>query len=332
MLPVAWLGDPESDQMQKIIKEFTKVVRLGVNPLVLLARVDEIEPTIRQDPSSPGEEVKKAVKQAAKLLGIPDANVIPNVNYLEEHQKSFEIDRNLWIIVHRALSQSKHYLEYLELQAKQETAKRDKGAPLIRQKLNEAEKLRDLYHKRAETSEGEVRKGKDKAKKLEKQVAELKEHMEKEVAAKERALRSAAFWRSVFTTTLIAGLVAIIVFSPKYRAGLVAGLLSTVKSLRCLATMVEEKLQGPSLGAAGSPSAAAPVATAAVPLTSTAALPTQTVPVPAATAAAPSVETAGLSDSTLLSPDSSYVIERAVAGDGTVWHRVADQGIHSEYR
>merc|ERR1719498_2160259 len=50
--------------MQKIVKEFAKIIRFGINPLVLLARVDEIEPNIRKNPSSPGEEVKTAVKQA----------------------------------------------------------------------------------------------------------------------------------------------------------------------------------------------------------------------------------------------------------------------------
>jgi len=299
MLPVAWLGDPESEQMQKIISEFTKVVRLGVNPLVLLARVDEIEPTIRNDPSQPGQEVQKAVKQAAKLLGIPDANVIANVNYLEEHKKSFEIDRNLWIILHRVLSQSKHYLEYLQHQSKQAAAKRDQGAPLIRQKLNEAEKLRDDYLKRATTCEQEVNALKVKSKQLKQRVDELSARLTQETSDKQTAVKFALFWRSVFMTSLVAVVVATLVLNPAARAYLSSRLLMAIKRLA-------QYLETPATPAT------TPPATAVAPPATTAA-PAGDGCIHGERASLPSAA------STLPSPESSYIFTHKVAADGSRW-------------
>ena len=145
MLPIGWISDPESMQMKKIITELTKLKHLGVNPLVLLARVDEVDASIRDDPSKPGDQIKNAVKAAASLLGIPSNDVVPNVNYVEESKKTFAIDRHLWSIVHRVLSQSKHYLMYLNQQEKQDAKTRNPGTPHITQKLAKCEDERNKH-------------------------------------------------------------------------------------------------------------------------------------------------------------------------------------------
>ena len=265
MLPAEWIYDSESNDMVKLKAEFTKIKRMGVNPLVLLARVDELEPTIRDDPSAPGETVQNARKKAAKLLGIGEGDVLPSVNYLEEHKKSFKVDRNLWIIVHRVLSQSKHYLEYLDQQAKQDAAKQKKGPPQIRVELYEAESRAKISEEKVTHLNLKVKQLEEKVKQLEEKKATLTSTLEQETAAKQDAQTSAERWRCLLLTSLLGGLLAFLILKPTVRSRIIAMLLLAVKGLGWLATIAERNLQAPPPAPAAAEAAEANATAAAPP-------------------------------------------------------------------
>jgi hypothetical protein len=105
MLPVSELDDPDSELMQHLRKQFEEIVRMGINPLVLLAKIDDQEEEFRKDPLAPNKAQTRFVKEAHKLLAIPKGNIYCACNYLEAEKKSFNLDRNLWLIIHRLASQ-----------------------------------------------------------------------------------------------------------------------------------------------------------------------------------------------------------------------------------
>ena len=117
MLPFSELDDTTGEFMGKIRDQFGKIVRLGINPIVLVAKLDEADDAVRKNPSSSNSTKDAALKAAADFLGIPFGNVYPCINYLDLTSKSFEIDRNLAVVLHRILSMAKHRCESLEREA-----------------------------------------------------------------------------------------------------------------------------------------------------------------------------------------------------------------------
>ena len=117
MLPFSELDDTTGEFMGKIRDQFGKIVRLGINPIVLVAKLDEADDAVRENPSASNGAKDAALKAAADFLGIPVGNVYPCINYLDLTSKSFEIDRNLAVILHRILSMAKHRCESLEREA-----------------------------------------------------------------------------------------------------------------------------------------------------------------------------------------------------------------------
>jgi len=266
---------------------------------VLLARVDEIDPSIRNDPSLPGEEIVNAKKAAAKLLGIPAANIIPNVNYLEESKKSFPIDRNLWIIVHKALSQSKHYLEYLTRQAKQEAVK---SVSPIQRKLNDLEKAKNQNLKRAEKCEAEAKSLRQEVDKLGEKVNTIQNKLDASNANalqwKQKAANAqsrVSWWFTIF----MIGLGAVLLANPAALAFFKAAFVKVLKQLVSLAQAQLEKHE------MRAPKPATPVELPA--------------PIPKVEPTAVDPDPS-LSTASQRSPDASFVLESMVAPDGqTPW-------------
>ena len=311
MLPVGYIDDEGSEQMQKIIKEFTKLVRLNVNPLVLLARVDEIDEAVRSDPSSPGQATKNAIVEASRILGIPAVNIIPSVNYISESKKSFEIDRNLWTILHRALSQSKHYLEHLQHQATQAQIQSNPGMSPMMLALNEAKAARDANLMRAEKSEQDAKDLRKTVDQHRERIADLERDLSiKRQEAKDWKLEAdsakerASFLSGIGVAVIICLAITAIVMQPAILSSLsrVGGLALAQLPiiLRRLADVAERRPAATS--AAPTPAAPAPAATSAA----------------AATPVAPISVHSPTAESTPVSPDASFV-QTTMSPDGTAW-------------
>jgi GTPase Era involved in 16S rRNA processing len=73
------------------------------NPLVLISKVDEIVPAFRSNPLGDYPEVRALKQKVTDLLGIPENRVYAVVNYKDESERSFQIDRNTYRIVEHAL-------------------------------------------------------------------------------------------------------------------------------------------------------------------------------------------------------------------------------------
>jgi hypothetical protein len=72
-------------------------------PLVLISKVDEIVPAFRSNPLGDYPEVRALKQKVTDLLGIPENRVYAVVNYKDESERSFQIDRNTYRIVEHAL-------------------------------------------------------------------------------------------------------------------------------------------------------------------------------------------------------------------------------------
>ena len=139
MLPYGELDDTDGEFMQKILDQFSKIVRLGINPIVLVAKLDDADKKVRADPCASNGTKGAKLKAAAEFLGIPVGNVYPSINYLDL-SKSFEIDRNLAIILHRILSMAKQRCESLQREASTAARMNDQTTlPPIYRKIGELE-------------------------------------------------------------------------------------------------------------------------------------------------------------------------------------------------
>ncbi|EOD13714.1 hypothetical protein EMIHUDRAFT_246646 [Emiliania huxleyi CCMP1516] len=155
MLPYGELDDTDGEFMQKILDQFSKIVRLGINPIVLVAKLDDADKKVRADPCASNGTKGAKLKAAAEFLGIPVGNVYPCINYLDL-SKSFEIDRNLAIILHRILSMAKQRCESLQREASNAARMNDQTTlPPIYRKIGELETALAEASTRAEKGEAE---------------------------------------------------------------------------------------------------------------------------------------------------------------------------------
>jgi len=152
------LADPENDIMLKVKTEILKIKRNGINPIVLLSMIDESDESLRIDPMQKSETVDQYTKLASQVLGIGTGSVYPSINYLEDARKSFNIDRNLYRILHRALSNAKQNVEQIKKKAQ---LKQKSSAPLIMQQLAAAEVEAKKQRSRAVQCEELLDKEKD---------------------------------------------------------------------------------------------------------------------------------------------------------------------------
>lgn len=75
------------------------MIFVGFNPIVLLTQVDLAVPDLQKDPYAPAhsgvlEDIKN---QVASQLWINVADIVPVVNYSQEHFRTFGIDRCLYV-------------------------------------------------------------------------------------------------------------------------------------------------------------------------------------------------------------------------------------------
>ena len=106
-LPHAMI-ESEAD-MANIAGQFQELVRQGINPIVLLSRIDEVVPEVRDDPLGTHDGVEMLRVAVAKRLMIPMSRVLPMVPYVDENQRDFDKDRLLFKTLSMALRHASEF-------------------------------------------------------------------------------------------------------------------------------------------------------------------------------------------------------------------------------
>jgi len=192
LLPQGMLHDTDGEIMQDIKTRFLNIVREGINPIVVITKLDEAEPQLKQDWSCCSKIKDDARNAAASALGIPVGNVYTVMNYIDDFsERNGEIDRTLFQIIHRVLSMSKQYLSALE--QRRTTRHARPGVPLIKQKLLACEEETEVQRKKvgrerhqSEKLQTSVARCEDESSTLKTEANELKDRIavqEEQVAA-----------------------------------------------------------------------------------------------------------------------------------------------------
>ena len=77
-----------------VLKHLKTLEALGYNPVVMLAKTDDVEPGIRQDPLhfDRFEELVRAKERVSSLTGYPKNNILHTLSYLEETRRTWKLD------------------------------------------------------------------------------------------------------------------------------------------------------------------------------------------------------------------------------------------------
>jgi len=77
-----------------VLKHLKTLEALGYNPVVMLAKTDDVEPGIRQDPLHFDlfEELVRAKERVSSLTGYPKNNILHTLSYLEETRRTWKLD------------------------------------------------------------------------------------------------------------------------------------------------------------------------------------------------------------------------------------------------
>ena len=110
----AELGDRESAFLQNFKKQVVNIVRQGINPLVVVTKLDLSESCLAENWACAPTYKEQVIKAAHAALGVPQGNIYPVVNYVDFERKNLEIDRTLHVIIHRALSMAQQGLQQEE--------------------------------------------------------------------------------------------------------------------------------------------------------------------------------------------------------------------------
>jgi len=107
-IPQAALSDPNMEKLRRTIAVFfTQLVHFGINPLILVTKVDEVNTAVRGNPCGEYKDLEQLREKAAKLLNVGPNNIYYNINYFRELEKTFEIDRMTFQILNEAVHRGK---------------------------------------------------------------------------------------------------------------------------------------------------------------------------------------------------------------------------------
>jgi len=85
---------------------YATVAKVGINPIVLIAKCDElpgIDESFRKNPLETNPKVEEARKKVANWFGIPALNVLPSLSYTEANERNCGIDLLTYKILDKAL-------------------------------------------------------------------------------------------------------------------------------------------------------------------------------------------------------------------------------------
>jgi hypothetical protein len=82
--------------------KYSVLTRLGYNPLLLVTRVDDFDPSIRNEPMN-NATANKLCDQAASIFGVDRRRVFYLMSYMTEQARSFELDRLIYSVLDAAV-------------------------------------------------------------------------------------------------------------------------------------------------------------------------------------------------------------------------------------
>jgi len=110
LIPCGSLQD-END-MGNLRKQLANLIKEKINPIVLLARVDEQIPGIRKAPLADTKEFTELRAMAARKFNLPSASIFPCVPYTDERERVFDIDRLAFMILEVALNSARNHVTF----------------------------------------------------------------------------------------------------------------------------------------------------------------------------------------------------------------------------
>jgi len=116
-LPQAVLSNPNQGNFRRLLTLNYEFIakHAKLNPLLVVTKVDEIS-DIRKNSSGPWPDLDKRKAEAARLLNIPPARVLYNINYLDEKRKNFHIDKMTYTIMREAIISAQTYAKSLAIE------------------------------------------------------------------------------------------------------------------------------------------------------------------------------------------------------------------------
>ena len=102
-IPQMFVTDMDDDEQQRVKEVFQILIKKCYNPMVVVTKVDEIYRELRQHPFRNSAKVDGLRRQVADIFAIPSNNVRYAVNYLEETERSFEIECLAYETIQQAL-------------------------------------------------------------------------------------------------------------------------------------------------------------------------------------------------------------------------------------
>jgi len=97
-LPIAELDNKTSKIIEKMRKFVTKTAEQVVSCVLVLSKSD----LLARSSSDPGKEIEKKINESKSIFGINE--IYSLVCYQQETEKSFEIDRSVFAVLHAAVS------------------------------------------------------------------------------------------------------------------------------------------------------------------------------------------------------------------------------------
>ena len=102
-IPQMFVTDIDDEEQQRVKEVFQILIKKCYNPMVVVSKVDEIYRELRDHPFTNADMATNLRRRVADAFAIPSNNVRYAVNYLEEQQRSFEIECLAYETIQQAL-------------------------------------------------------------------------------------------------------------------------------------------------------------------------------------------------------------------------------------
>eukprot|EP01121_Diplochlamys_sp_Union-15-3_P000805 TRINITY_DN1066_c0_g1_i8.p1 TRINITY_DN1066_c0_g1~~TRINITY_DN1066_c0_g1_i8.p1 ORF type:complete len:361 (+),score=68.03 TRINITY_DN1066_c0_g1_i8:34-1116(+) len=105
-VPQAVISDPQQATYRTLLqRNFQTITSMNMNPLLVVTKVDELC-GIRNDLSKQYPQVAEITKRSATCLNIASNRVMYNLNYINEKQRAFNIDKLNYMILREVLQRA----------------------------------------------------------------------------------------------------------------------------------------------------------------------------------------------------------------------------------
>lgn len=102
------VGAADNEPYVKKIKELLPLfTNRGLQPIVLVTQIDQVDPKMRADPFAQHPTVRSVLQRVSTKIGIDLGDIVPMVNYTEESERTWGIDRAIYVALRKAYLYSK---------------------------------------------------------------------------------------------------------------------------------------------------------------------------------------------------------------------------------